>query len=113
MKEFLYLFVGGAGSSAALSAPADRRRREKWFVWIGEMHEAGIYRGGSSLQAGGRTIDGTDRLITAGSLAGAGEVVGGYVLVRVRDIDEAVAHARTCPIYAEGGRVEIRPVMPV
>jgi len=107
------MFIGGEGSVAAHSAQATRRHREKWFAWIAEMHEAGVYRGGSSLGAGGRTIEGTDRLVTEGSVAGMGDVVGGYVLVRVRDIDEAVAHARTCPIYDDGGRVEIRPVMPI
>ena len=112
MKEFLYLFIGGETSEPAVSPEEQRRRRERWFAWVGRMHEAGVYRGGSPLEPGGRTIEGSDRLVREGPVTGAHDAVSGYVLVRVRDIDEAVAHARGCPIYDDGGRVEIRPVTP-
>jgi len=33
------------------------------------------------------------------------EAVGGYFLIRAKDLDEAVELSRTCPILANGGEI--------
>lgn len=110
MQDFLYLFIGGQDHSDERSPQEMQANMERWMDWIGRMRQAGVYKGGNPLESGGKTINGADRLVTDGPFAEAKEVVGGYILVGVKDLDEAVEHARGCPIYGDGGRVEIRPI---
>ncbi len=113
MKDFLYLFIGGAEHSAKLS-PADQQRyMEKWYGWIGEMRKAGVYKAGNPLESGGKTLSGPKKVVTDGPFAESKEVVGGYIVVGVKDLDAAVEHARHCPIFEAGGRVEVRPIVPL
>ena len=49
--------------------------------------------------------------VTDGPFAEAKDVVGGYSLIKARDISEAAELAKGCPILDRGGRVEVRPVM--
>jgi hypothetical protein len=39
------------------------------------------------------------------------EALGGYYIVEVADLDEAIAWAAQMPIVAVGGSVEIRPIV--
>lgn len=55
-------------------------------------------------------IRGGKRLITDGPFAETHEQLGGYFLVDVRDLDEAIAVAARIPA-ARKGTVEIRPVL--
>ena len=48
-------------------------------------------------------------LITDGPFIDAKERIGGYAIIDVADLDEAIAMAKTWPA---GGTIEIRPVMP-
>ena len=113
MKEFLFLFIGGDAEYAKLSPKQMEKEMGKWFAWIDRMRAAGIYKDGNPLDAPARTIHGPDRLVTDGPFAEAKEVVGGYMLIAVKDIEEAVKHARECPIFEVGGRVEVRPILPL
>lgn len=109
MNQFLYLFIGGNDHTGS---PEEMQQvMARWMAWIGTMEQAGIYKGGDPLEAGGKTLAGSEPLVTDGPFAEAKEVVGGYILVETKTIDEAVDHAKRCPIFADGGRVEVRPVM--
>ena len=37
----------------------------------------------------------------------------GYIHVKTPDIETAVEHAKGCPIYPSGGRVEVRPMLEI
>jgi hypothetical protein len=50
-------------------------------------------------------------MVTDGPFAEAKDVVGGYSLIKARDISEAAELAKGCPILDRSGRVEVRPVM--
>jgi len=56
-----------------------------------------------------RVVDGETEL-TDGPFAVTKEILGGYVLVDVPDLDEAVKIAASLPI-ARYGKVEVRPEM--
>ena len=111
MKDFLYLFIGGHEAAAARSPEEMQKNMELWMAWMGSLQEAGIYKGGDPLEAECKTVAGPDRVVTDGPFAEAKEVIGGYTKVTTKDIETAVEHARGCPIYDDGGRVEVRPIM--
>ena len=59
----------------------------------------------------GKVVSGVDgSLVVDGPFAESKEAIGGYFLITVVDLDEAVAIARRCPGLKYGAAVEIRPV---
>ena len=80
-----------------------------------ELVDAGIMLGGDGLKpsAQGKRIgfDGTNRIVMDGPFAETKELVAGYWVWEVRDMDEAVAWVKRCPNPMFGySEVEIRPV---
>jgi hypothetical protein len=78
-----------------------------------ELTTSGKYLGGHPLQppttaASVRVREGK-RLVTDGPFTETREHLGGYKLVDVKDIDEAIDIAARCAV-ARVGRVEVRPV---
>jgi len=80
-----------------------------------ELVNAGIMVGGDGLKPStfGKRIafDGASRTVIDGPFAETRELVAGYWLWEVRDMDEAVAWAKRCPNPMPGpSELEIRPV---
>lgn len=80
-----------------------------------ELIAAGIMAGGDGLKPSseGKRIafDGPARLVIDGPFAETKELVAGYWLWNVRDLDEAVAWAKRCPNPMPGpSELEIRPL---
>ena len=77
--------------------------------------EAGIMKGGDGLQPSARgkrvAFDGDKRAVIDGPFAETKEIVAGYWLWEVKDMDEAVAWVKRCPNPMPGpSEIEIRPV---
>jgi hypothetical protein len=80
-----------------------------------ELAEAGIMLAGEGLHPSSKgkrvTFDGAGRTVTDGPFAATSELVAGFWLWRVRDMDEAVEWVRRCPNPMPGpSEIEIRPV---
>ena len=110
MKEFMFLFIGGHESLSKLSPEEMQQHMEKWNSWIGKMREEGIYKAGNPLEREAQTIAGMERIVTDGPFAEAKEVVGGYIIITAQSMDHAVQTGKGCPIFENGGRVEVRQV---
>ena len=98
--------AGAMGSSELLEAMG--RYNE-------ELVDAGIMLGGDGLKpsAQGKRVgfDGTSRVVMDGPFAETKELVAGYWIWEVRDMDEAVAWVKRCPNPMFGySEIEIRPV---
>lgn len=81
-----------------------------------ELHAKGQYRGASPLQPPAtatcvRVRDGK-RIVSDGPYAETKEQLGGYFLIDVENLDEAIAIAARIP-GARRGTAEIRPLMEV
>lgn len=80
-----------------------------------ELVDAGIMLGGDGLRPSsqGKRIgfDGANRIVMDGPFAETKELVAGYWVWEVRDMDEAVAWVKRCPNPMFGySEIEIRPV---
>ncbi|HEY9236584.1 MULTISPECIES: YciI family protein [Phenylobacterium] len=80
-----------------------------------QLVEAGIMKEGAGLKpssAGKRVaFDGPGRTVIDGPFAETKEVVAGYWLWEVKDMDEAVAWVKRCPNPMPGpSEIEIRPL---
>jgi hypothetical protein len=95
-------------------SPAERGRAYDTMVELSEeLTRRGQYLGGSPLHPSSsattvRVRDGK-RLVTDGPFAETREQLGGYMLIDVKDLDEALAIAARSSLAATGA-VEIRPV---
>jgi hypothetical protein len=115
MSDFLYLFRSTA-PEAKPSPEEMQRSMQKWGDWIQGLAQAGHFRAGDPLEGGGRVLAGGDRMMTDGPFVESKEIVGGYLVVTAKDLDEATELSRGCPIFddvrAMRGSVEIRPIRP-
>lgn len=80
--------------------------------WMADMEAGGHVLATSGLAPVGKVLRGTrGAMTTDGPLIEAKEIVGGYVLITARDLDEAVELARGCPGLNYAMAVEVRPVI--
>jgi hypothetical protein len=83
--------------------------------WFDEHSRSGKIVGGEELK--GPSSSTTVRfkngkpIVTDGPFIEAKEIVGGFAIVEVKDLDEALAMAKTWPGGGEGRIIEVRPVV--
>lgn len=80
-----------------------------------ELMEAGILRAGEGLHPSSKgkrvRFDGAGRQVVDGPFAATSELVAGFWIWEVKDMDEAVAWVRRCPNPMPGpSEIEIRPL---
>jgi hypothetical protein len=105
----IYAPTEGGPSPAELEAEMPR-----WFAYTQELQDAGVMRAGEALHGTDaattvRVRDGK-RLSSDGPFAETKEVLGGYYVIDVADLDAALAWAEKIPSVGYGS-VEVRPVM--
>ena len=80
--------------------------------FIEELVKAGVFVAAAGLKNGAESkrivFDGPRRTVTDGPFAESRELVAGFMIWQVKDMDEAVAWAKRNPILGPSG-VEIRP----
>ena len=80
-------------------------------AWLEQLMTSGKATSGQALARSGAIVSGKNgRNVTDGPFAESKEVVGGYLLLNVGTLEEAVAIARTAPNLAYGAAVEVRPL---
>jgi len=107
------LSIYGDESGMANASPEDGREMMAAYMEFGR-EAADVIVAGDALHPTQtattvRVRDG-ERLLTDGPFAETREQLGGYYVVDVADIDEAIAWAAKIPA-AWGGAVEVRPVI--
>lgn len=111
MKYMLLIHAGSidADGMAEGCAPED------WMAYDKQVRDAGILVSGESLAdlVTGTTVrvaaDGT-RTVTDGPFAETREVLGGFYVIDVPDLDAALGWAARCPGARGGGSVVVRPI---
>ncbi|WP_116040814.1 YciI family protein [Amycolatopsis palatopharyngis] len=87
---------------------------EDWMAYDKEVREAGIHVSGESLAdlvtaTAVRVGQDGKRTVTDGPFAETREVLGGFYVIDVPDLDEALDWAARCP-GARGGSIVVRPI---
>jgi hypothetical protein len=113
--SFLLLFRNaGPDTHERLSAPEREQLTKAWNDWYDGLAAKGKVQHGRPLGLQGRVVAGArGQLVTDGPYAETKEVVGGYFLLTVADLDEATEIARMCPGLPLGLTVEVRPIVDV
>ena len=80
-------------------------------AWFDRLTESGKLKAAQPLMREGAIVSGkTGRVVADGPFAESKEAIGGYVLVQVNSLNEAIAIAKSCPTLRFGMEVEVRPV---
>src|SRR5437763_9138389 len=93
-----------------LSPEEKQKVSDQWMAWFRRLTDQGKVVAGNPLEREGKIVSGKDRVISDGPFAESKEAIGGYFLLDVAAMDEAIAIARECPGLPYGIRVEVRPV---
>ena len=84
---------------------------EKWMAWFKGLMASGQAIDGNPLEKDGKIVSGKNgKIVSDGPFAESKEAIGGYLMLKVDSMDEAVAIAKQCPGLDYGLRVEVRPV---
>jgi hypothetical protein len=106
------LIFRGTDWHKGLSPEEMQQVSDRWMAWFKQLTEQGKAIAGNPLEREGKIVSGKDGHVVAdGPFAESKEAIGGYFLLKVDTMDDAVAIARECPGLAHGARVEVRPVM--
>jgi len=109
-SEYILLFRGNDWHKGL--APEEMEKvAGQWMAWFNRLTEQGKAIAGKPLKGEGKVVSGRNgRVVADGPFAESKEAIGGYFLLQVKSLDEAVAIAKECPGLAYGAVVEVRPV---
>ncbi len=108
---FLLIFRG-TDWYKGLSPEQMQQVADNWMAWFNRLRDEGKCAGGNPLEREGKIVSGKNKVVSDGPFAESKETIGGYFLLTVGSMDEAVAIAQQCPGLPYGIRVEVRPIAP-
>jgi len=112
MTEFMMIFRNDYNPAFKHSPEQMEASIKQWQDWIGGIAAQGKFVSTNRLGFEGKTLK-PNHVIVDGPYAEVKEIIGGYILVKATNIDEAMKLAEGCPILSIGGHVEVRNVVPM
>lgn len=110
-NEFMLIFRG-TDWHKGLSPEEMQKVAGDWMAWFKGLQDSGTAIAGNPLDGTGKVVSGKGgRVVADGPFAESKEAIGGYFLLKVDTIEEAIAIAQNCPGLPYGIKVEVRPVM--
>jgi|SRR5258706_13356253 hypothetical protein len=108
-SEYLLIFRG-TDWHRGLSPEQIQKVMGQWKGWFDRLTAEGKLKGGQPLVNEGKIVSGKKGIVADGPFAESKETIGGYFLLQVESLDEAVAIAKECPGLEYGAVVEVRPI---
>ncbi|ADD43080.1 YciI family protein [Stackebrandtia nassauensis] len=108
------LLLNGEEPTTTPSEAEMNAEMAEWGAYDTAVHEAGIFVSSEALQPSQTAttvrLKDQERIVTDGPFVETREVLGGFYVIDVPDLDTALDWAAKCPA-AKNGSVEIRPVL--
>ena len=112
--KYLLAFFGDEGGWDDTSPEERQEGMRLWGEYEQSLLDSGAYVAGEGLQpsATATTVkrEADDRIVTDGPFAETKEQLGGFYLIDVANLDEALEWAKRVPV-SDGMSTEVRPVM--
>ena len=110
------MVLGKVTEVSETGAPPTKEAFETMDRFTEELVKAGVLVAGAGLKSGPEakriTIDGDRRTVLDGPFAETRELVAGFQIWEVKDMDEAVAWAKRYPAVTPGkNEIELRPFL--
>lgn len=109
MKEFMFLFRNSEETMNKMQSEEKKEYFTKWGIWLKNFVDKKIYEDGDRLSpTEAITLTGKEKIITDGPYIESKEIIGGYIRIKAKDIQQAAEYAKDCPVLDLNGIVEIR-----
>lgn len=110
MNQFMLIFRHEDGSMIA-----SPEQLQVWMQqareWIAGIEAQGKLVGGNGLPFDDARVVDHKKMVTNGPFGDIKETLGGYIIVKADNVDEAVEFAKGCPVLqGEGNTVEVRKI---
>src|SRR5213596_3798520 len=93
-SQYMLLFRGNDWHKG-LSPEEMQKVASQWLAWFNRLTEQGKAVAGNPLEREGKIVSGRNgRVVVDGPFAESKEAIGGYFLLQVNSLDEAVAVAK-------------------
>lgn len=114
MNEFLLVFRNDVAETQQQMSPDQMQNLMKtWMDWIGGIAAQNkLVSSGNRLGPDGKVFS-PNNIITDGPFVEIKEAIGGYIIVKADNLEDASALAAGCPILNVNGSVEIRMIIPM
>jgi hypothetical protein len=112
MTEFMMIFRNDYNPNFKPTPEQMQASIKQWQDWIGGIAAQGKFSSTNRLGFEGKTLK-PNSIVTDGPYAEVKEMIGGYLIVKAADLNEAMQLANGCPILDIGGHVEVRNVVPM
>ena len=110
--EYMVLFRA-TGWQQDLSPEEMQQVMARTMAWFERLQQQGKIKGGQPLFEEGKVISGRKvRQVADGPFAESKETIGGYLMLNVKTMEEAVSIAQEWPMLDCGATAEVRPVAP-
>lgn len=112
MQEFLFIYRREAvqDEGAQWSPERIQQLMKPWADWFGSLAAQNkLVDRGNRLDGNGSVVK--TSVVTNGPYVELKEAVGGYSIVKAKDLKEAAELAKGCPIISVGGSVEVRTIL--
>ena len=110
-NQYMFLVQGGACNDGGLSAEQMQAKMTEVYAWIDGLTRKGVMSAAQPLTPERKIVSGKNgSIVSDGIAAESKEAIGGFFIVNVATMDEAVNIARTCPMFKYGGQLEVRQI---
>jgi hypothetical protein len=111
--RYLLMIYGPKWDPTQTTPEEQAASMEEWGAYSADLLRRGVMEAGEALEgvetATTVRLNGSEVLTTDGPFAETTEVLGGYYVLKVKDLDEAIGIAAACP-GAKFGSIELRPI---
>lgn len=109
MKEFMFLFRQPNFANNTTSHEEMQALAKKWQDWVTGIAEQGkLVSNGQRLSSEGKVLK-AGGVVTDGPFVEIRERLGGNIVIKADNLDDATTLAHGCPALDVNGSVEIRP----
>lgn len=110
MKDFLFIYRINPAVLAGYSPEEMQDLTKRWMDWMGSIAAQNkLSDKGNRLVPDGKVLK-QNGVITDGPYTETKEIISGYTVVKAATMEEATELAGGCPIYSQGGCLEVREV---
>ena len=111
--QYMLLIYGDMSAYPELDEAGQAAEMKRWYDYSDWLAQKGWMKAGDALvdvdQATSVRVRDGERIVTDGPFAETKETLGGYYLLEVENLDDAIEAAAECP-GAFHGTIELRPV---
>jgi hypothetical protein len=117
MKDFMLIFrnsVTEQENFMSQSSEEIEKEMQQWQKWMEKLAANGSSGEGNPLMPEGNVIRGTKHFVTDGPFVEGKDLVGGYMIIKAKDLEQATQLALDCPHLAfEDSTVEVREIIAI